>query len=120
MFKKSRVSLGGRLIITAIFGLAVFAPEILIMTTGVGVGMSIIRLLGGVFLYYFTMLGHGWARWITAFLLIIAAALFIGVAGKHATPLAIGAAVIFIPSIAILLGLKTVQPRDRTRSRRSL
>jgi hypothetical protein len=122
MFKDSKVSPGGRWIITVIFVLAIFGPEIFMMIKlaqlGAGIGMSLIRIALAFVLYYFAMLGHGWARWITAFILIMATAIIIGAAGREVPFVALGAAVIFIPSIAILLGLKSVQAKDRMRLRR--
>ena len=122
MFKNSKVSLGGRLILTAIFALTVFGPEIVIMINlsqlGVGIGMSFVRIGLGFFLYYFAMMGHGWARWITAFLLIITGSMIVAICGHKLPLVAIGAAILFIPGIAILVGLKSVQADPRMRSRR--
>ena len=125
MFKNSRVSLGGRLIITAIFALTVFIPEILIMvllaprsSRAYPLLVGLIRLTLGCVLYYFTMLGYGGARWITAFLLIVSTAMIVSVSGKQALPFTIVSAIILVLSIVILLGWKIVQPEDRLRSRR--
>jgi len=122
MFKNSSVSVGGRLIITAIFVMTIFGPEIFIMITlvqlGVGIGMPIVRFLLEMLLYYFVMRGRGWARWITAFFLIFFAAVIISITGRKTPFIAVGAVALFIPSIAILLALKTIQPAHRLRSRR--
>jgi hypothetical protein len=122
MFKNSSVSLGGRLIITAIFVLTIFGPEIFVLITliqlGAPFGMSFVRLALESILYYFAMRGKGWARWITAFLLITAIAFVIGISGRKHPFIALGMAAVFIPGIAILLGLKNVQPDHRMRSRR--
>lgn len=124
MFKRPKVSLAGRLIITSIFILTLFVPEILAMTRfsqpGIRAAISIVRIVGEVVLYYFTMLGRGWARWITAFGLIMLVAGVIAAAGRRNPPVAIATAILYIPSIAILLGLKTVQPDDRARLRRQI
>jgi len=125
MFKNSSVSVGGRLIITAIFVVTIFGPEIfmiiLLSQLGAPNGMAFVRLGLEFLLYYFAMRGAGWARWITAFFLIMAIAFVIGITGRKHPLTALGVAALFIPSIAILLGLKTVQanPRLRSRGRRS-
>jgi len=122
MFKNSSVSVGGRLIITAIFVVTIFGPEIfmiiLLSQLGAPNGMAFVRLGLEFLLYYFAMRGAGWARWITAFFLIMAIAFVIGITGRKHPFTALGVAALFIPSIAILLGLKTVQANPRLRSRR--
>ncbi len=125
MSNHSRVSLAGRLIITAIFALTFFFPEILLMVLvaprsqrAYPLLLALFRITLGVVLYYFTMLGYGGARWITAFLLIMSTAMAICVSGKHTPTYAIVFAIFLIPSIVILLAAKIVRPEDRLRSRR--
>jgi hypothetical protein len=127
MHRKPQVSLAGRLIITAIFALTIFIPEIVMWVTlssrpgpGHGSGMSFVRLVLAAVLYYFTLQGREWARWLTAFLLIITGAIIIGVIGRMVPPIAIGVAILFISGIAILLGSRIVRTERRIhRDRRS-
>lgn len=73
MFKKSRVSLRGRWIITAIFALCIFIPVALLLVLVAPrstrpptiIGFSLLSLIWAVPLYYFAMLGRAWARYIT-------------------------------------------------------
>lgn len=125
MHQRSKVSLAGRLIVTAIFVLTILIPEVIVVILlcahpgrGEALAGSLVRFMLACIVYYFIMAGYGWARWIMAFLLMMSVAMVVADTGKHLPLFAIIVGILFIPSIVILLGLKIIRPEERIRVRR--
>jgi hypothetical protein len=122
MFKKSKVSVEGRWIISLIFFFTFLLPEAAIMALASRavypkyiIGMSLVRLMWSAPLYYFTMLGRSWARAITIVLLMCGAAMLVTAVPGKSFGIVLLILCIFVVSAWILISAKKVRPRDGRR-----
>jgi hypothetical protein len=119
MFKKSKVSLKGRWIISLIFLVCILVPESIVLSMArksihpkYVIGMSLVRIMWGLPLYYFMMLGHSWARYITIVLFSLGAMMVLpNLSAENFAMLSVPL-VIIIVTVGALIFSDQVKARD--------